>query len=83
MPGYVFVKMAHGYAARGVTQVFGVVSMDGEPMPIPESDIAQLMRARIVNGDDRRADPVEEPDLIGDSVRELARRICQFEVVPV
>ena len=31
MPGYVLAKMPHGYAARHVPIVRGIVCMDGEP----------------------------------------------------
>src|SRR5262245_57205801 len=34
-PGYVLAKLPHGYAARHVPLVRGVVCMDGEPIPCP------------------------------------------------
>jgi transcription antitermination factor NusG len=44
MPGYVLAKMPHGYAARHVPIVRGVVCMDGEPAPLPEADVLDLMQ---------------------------------------
>jgi transcription antitermination factor NusG len=44
MPGYVLAKMPHGYAARHVPIVRGVVCMDGEPIPLPERDVLNLMQ---------------------------------------
>jgi transcription antitermination factor NusG len=44
LPGYVLAKMPHGYAARHVPIVRGVVCMDGEPIPLPERDVLDLMQ---------------------------------------
>jgi transcription antitermination factor NusG len=44
MPGYVLAKMPHGYAARHVPIVRGVVSFDGVRAPLPERDVLDLMQ---------------------------------------
>jgi transcription antitermination factor NusG len=44
LPGYVLAKMPHGYAARHVPIVRGVVCMDGEPAPLPEAAVLDLMQ---------------------------------------
>jgi transcription antitermination factor NusG len=44
-PGYLLAKMRHGYAAHGACpQVFGVVSVAGEPFPIPDVVVWDLMQ---------------------------------------
>jgi transcription antitermination factor NusG len=45
LPGYVLAKMPHGYAARHVPLVRGVVCMDGAPIPLPDRDVLDLMQA--------------------------------------
>jgi hypothetical protein len=44
LPGYVLAKMPHGYSARHVPIVRGVVCMDGEPISLPECDVLDLMQ---------------------------------------
>src|SRR5262245_15876556 len=73
LPGYVLAKLAHGYAARDVPGVRGVVSIAGEPAPLPESDVLDLLgrSGRVAHGGQHRHDA--EPDVIGEPARRLAR----------
>jgi transcription antitermination factor NusG len=47
IPGYVFAKMQHGFAARDVPNVRGVVSVAGEPAALCEQDVLELMAPRV------------------------------------
>jgi transcription antitermination factor NusG len=51
LPGYVLAKLPHGNAARDVPLVRGVVSVGGEPAPLPERDVLDLMQASGRTGD--------------------------------
>lgn len=41
-PGYLFAKLPHGHACRGVPFVGGPIGVDGEPAVIPQADIDYL-----------------------------------------
>src|SRR5262245_8283334 len=45
LPGYVLAKLPHGYAARHVPVIRSVVCMDGEPIPLPDDEVLDLMQA--------------------------------------
>ena len=82
LPGYVLAKMPHGYAARHVPIVRGVVCMDGEPIPLPEADVLDLMqasasRAELPTRKERQARSIPAAD------RGLQRRRRPFSRWPV
>ena len=44
LPGYVLAKMQHGHAARECPLIWGVVTIRGEPAPLPEYGVLRLMQ---------------------------------------
>lgn len=54
-PGYLFARLPHGHAARGLPMVCGVVGMNGEPVCVPEQDIAYL---QVVSGRSERVQKI-------------------------
>jgi transcription antitermination factor NusG len=44
LPGYVLAKLRHGYAAHECPLVKGVVSVGGEPVPLPELAVWDLLQ---------------------------------------
>lgn len=47
LPGYVLARMPHGFAARDVPLVRGVVSMNGAPAPLLDRDVLDVLMMQV------------------------------------
>jgi transcription antitermination factor NusG len=72
-PGYLFARLPHGYAAHRFPLVRGVVAVDGEPLRIPDRDIAYL---QVVSGRSERVLKLMQSIRSGQVITELLRRVA-------